>query len=341
MPLRCPQGPARRCSLAPAAGPAGGGRAGRYRPAAGRGRGARPGRRRREAARARERRRRCVAELSAATGWPVMASPLSGCRLPGAIGAADALLRSPVVQGWQPDVVVRLGAPWASRVVNEWLAALFVHPGPCRPLGRLGRSRPRPRRSRGHQPCGVVPGSCQGGQRAGRGAWGLGAPIGLAGGPLAESAAQEAIDAALAREADLTEPGIARTLVDAVPAGGTMVVASSMPIRDVEWWGRPRGGRHGGGQPGCQRHRRGAVDGTRFCNVARTPGPSPRCSATLLSFTTPGHFWRLPARVPTSTWSLSTTTEVGFSISYRRRALSRRRASSACGARRTGLTWLP
>jgi 2-succinyl-5-enolpyruvyl-6-hydroxy-3-cyclohexene-1-carboxylate synthase len=59
---------------------------------------------------------------------------------------------------------------------------------------------------------------------------------------LAESAAQDAIGAALAREADLTEPGIARALVDAVPAGGTVVVAASMPIRDVEWWGRPRGG---------------------------------------------------------------------------------------------------
>jgi len=29
-------------------------------------------------------------------------------------------------------------------------------------------------------------------------------------------------------------------LVDAVPAGGTVVVSSSMPIRAVEWWGLPR-----------------------------------------------------------------------------------------------------
>jgi 2-succinyl-5-enolpyruvyl-6-hydroxy-3-cyclohexene-1-carboxylate synthase len=27
-----------------------------------------------------------------------------------------------------------------------------------------------------------------------------------------------------------------------LPARGALVVASSMPIRDVEWWGRPRGG---------------------------------------------------------------------------------------------------
>jgi 2-succinyl-5-enolpyruvyl-6-hydroxy-3-cyclohexene-1-carboxylate synthase len=59
---------------------------------------------------------------------------------------------------------------------------------------------------------------------------------------LAESAAQDAIDVALAGEVGLTEPGIARTLLAALPPGGALVVASSMPIRDVEWWGRPRPG---------------------------------------------------------------------------------------------------
>ena len=65
-----------------------------------------------------------VWQLSKATGWPVLASPQSGCRVPGAIGSADALLRTDVVRGWRPDIVLRLGAPWASRVVNEWLATL-------------------------------------------------------------------------------------------------------------------------------------------------------------------------------------------------------------------------
>ncbi|MEZ5259145.1 MAG: hypothetical protein R2705_20375 [Ilumatobacteraceae bacterium] len=38
---------------------------------------------------------------------------------------------------------------------------------------------------------------------------------------------------------DLTESGIARTLTEVLPAGSTLVVASSMPIRDVEWFGSP------------------------------------------------------------------------------------------------------
>ncbi|HXR22417.1 MAG TPA: 2-succinyl-5-enolpyruvyl-6-hydroxy-3-cyclohexene-1-carboxylic-acid synthase [Acidimicrobiales bacterium] len=182
-----------------------------------------------------------VAELSAATGWPVMASPLSGCRLPGAIGAADALLRSPVVQGWQPDVVVRLGAPWASRVVNEWLAALSCTQVLVDPWGIWAAPDHAPGEVAVTSPaalCQAVAKAVRekaGGHRGSSSGW-------ARGWSLAESAAQEAIGAALAREADLTEPGIARALVGAVPAGGTVVVSSSMPIRDVEWWGRPRGG---------------------------------------------------------------------------------------------------
>jgi 2-succinyl-5-enolpyruvyl-6-hydroxy-3-cyclohexene-1-carboxylate synthase len=182
-----------------------------------------------------------VAQLSAATGWPVIASPPSGCRLPGAIGAADALLRSPVVKGWQPDAVVRLGAPWASRVVNEWLAGLSCTQVLVDPWGVWAAPDHIPGEVVVTSPlalCGAVARAVN--DRAGRN---RGANSDWARRwSRAESAAQDAIDAALAREVELTEPGIARTLLDAVPPGGTVVVASSMPIRDVEWWARPRSG---------------------------------------------------------------------------------------------------
>ncbi len=58
----------------------------------------------------------------------------------------------------------------------------------------------------------------------------------------AEGRAQEAIDRALARHADPTEPAVARTLLDALAAGSTLVASSSMPVRDLEWYGRPRDG---------------------------------------------------------------------------------------------------
>jgi 2-succinyl-5-enolpyruvyl-6-hydroxy-3-cyclohexene-1-carboxylate synthase len=57
----------------------------------------------------------------------------------------------------------------------------------------------------------------------------------------AEAAAQAVLDQHLAGP-PLSEPAIARTVVDALPDDTTLLVASSMPVRDVEWWGRPRQG---------------------------------------------------------------------------------------------------
>jgi 2-succinyl-5-enolpyruvyl-6-hydroxy-3-cyclohexene-1-carboxylate synthase len=49
------------------------------------------------------------------------------------------------------------------------------------------------------------------------------------------------LDAMLDAEHSLSEPGTARAVTASVPAGGHLVVASSMPVRDVEWFGKPRG----------------------------------------------------------------------------------------------------
>src|SRR5690606_37761106 len=37
-----------------------------------------------------------------------------------------------------------------------------------------------------------------------------------------------------------SEPGVARALTGCVPEGTAIVVSSSMPVRDVEWYGTPR-----------------------------------------------------------------------------------------------------
>ena len=63
-----------------------------------------------------------VHRLAAALGWPVLADARSGARREGspAIAHADALLR---VDKWaaahQPEVVLRIGDPWASKVVTQ------------------------------------------------------------------------------------------------------------------------------------------------------------------------------------------------------------------------------
>jgi 2-succinyl-5-enolpyruvyl-6-hydroxy-3-cyclohexene-1-carboxylate synthase len=60
--------------------------------------------------------------------------------------------------------------------------------------------------------------------------------------------ADRAAGAALARELargeplELSEPAVARATLEAVPEGGQLFVSSSMPVRDLEWYGAPRGG---------------------------------------------------------------------------------------------------
>jgi 2-succinyl-5-enolpyruvyl-6-hydroxy-3-cyclohexene-1-carboxylate synthase len=52
--------------------------------------------------------------------------------------------------------------------------------------------------------------------------------------------ADQAVAAALAALDGVTEPGIARQVVAALPQESRLVLSSSMPIRDVEWYAVPR-----------------------------------------------------------------------------------------------------
>ncbi len=194
-----------------------------------------------------------VAELSAATGWPVIASPLSGCRLPGAIGAADALLRSPVVQGWHPDVVVRLGGPWASRVVNEWLAGLSCTQVLVDPWGVWAAPDHVPGEVAVTSPAALCQAVAKAVKEQARGR----------GGPssdwarrwsLAESAAQDAIGAALGSRGRPHgagyRPGPGRC--SARRRDGGRCVVNAYPGCGVV--GPPARRARGRGQPGCERH---------------------------------------------------------------------------------------
>jgi len=184
-----------------------------------------------------------VHAMAAALGWPVLADPLSGCRLPlpATVAAADALVRAAPVSGWRPDAVVRLGRPWASRVLSAWLddpgpdaAQVLVDPfgrwaDPERSAGRVVRADPT-------LLCRAVA-EAAGGRPAG------GSPAGWAGEWQAvEAAAQQAFDGVLSGHPEVTEPGVARALGAALPDGATLLASSSMPVRDVEWYLRPRGG---------------------------------------------------------------------------------------------------
>ena len=177
-----------------------------------------------------------VHAMAGALGWPVLADPRSGCRIPrpATVAAADALLRSRrfFTAHW-PEMVLRLGAPWASRVVAEWMAGLDVPQLLVDPHGAWldpGRSATTVVSADPTQLCRAVADAAV-----------LPAPAAWAESwRQAEAAAQRALDEVLAGHPETTEPGVARTVAAAVPDGTTLVAASSMPVRDVEWYSAPR-----------------------------------------------------------------------------------------------------
>lgn len=167
-----------------------------------------------------------VAALHEMTQWPILADPMSGMRqLDGVVTTADALLRHDVFAAdHAPEVVVRVGRPASSKVLAQWGArsdALVVQ------VGGPGRIDPE------HNVTAVCdiasllaasPAGATGTTWAAR--W-----------QHAERRAAEAIERELASSAVLTEPGVARCVADNLPQRAVLTVASSMPVRDLEWFG--------------------------------------------------------------------------------------------------------
>lgn len=172
-----------------------------------------------------------IAACAAATGWPVLADPTSPARaLPDAVTTADALLRhAEFARAHTPDVVVRVGRPPASRIVNEWVA------GSGAPIVQIGGPGVVDPDHRVVAVCDLDDVTAAGWPGA------VGTPW-SARWHHAEARARDAVDRVLDGRADLTEPETARIVTRSVggadgPVG--VVVASSMPIRDVEWYAGP------------------------------------------------------------------------------------------------------
>lgn len=184
-------------------------------------------------------------EAAARLGWPLLADPRSGCRSLGGeaetvVASADALLRAGQFRAaHRPDLVVRLGESWASKVLGSCLDEWADDGIPQVLSDPYGEWRDSSRRVGVVVPAGgeetmsalaeLAPGAA-GGWAA---AWGE-----------AEGKAQRAIEAFLAergRAGELTEPAIARSLCASGDVG-TVVASSSMPVRDVEWFAAGREG---------------------------------------------------------------------------------------------------
>ncbi len=171
-----------------------------------------------------------VAALAAATGWAVLADPLSGLRTgphdqSHVIAHYDVLLRS---TGWaeahRPDLVMRIGDTPTSKPLRAWLEGtpqLLLDPHgawhePTRTAETIVQTAPGPL-------CAALAGALAGAGVTPDHEW------------MAEWRRADAlVPDALAASPEPFEPRAWAAVAEAAPEGSTVWVASSMPIRDLE-----------------------------------------------------------------------------------------------------------
>jgi len=172
-----------------------------------------------------------ISSLARRLGWPVLADPLGGCRDDDELSVrhADGWLRdASLAERFTPEVVLRFGALPASKVINTWLRecgaeiiAVGMSPFLIDPDRRVSLHVVTDPDVMCDDLCNLVDAADAEWSRT----WSA-----------AESCARSALAAAMEAGPKLSEPRVARTVADAIPRGSNLVVSSSMPIRDVEWY---------------------------------------------------------------------------------------------------------
>lgn len=161
------------------------------------------------------------------SGWPLVAEPHSNARRGSALRAVDALLSDAQFVGeHEPDLVVVAGRVGLTRPLLGWLArqthVVVDRDGawadPTRSAVGVFRTSPA-----------ALAGVTAKSETDWAAAW-----------RDASDAVGRAVDQVL-DSAQLSEPRVARDLAVNIPPAGTLVVASSMPIRDLDLTMRPRG----------------------------------------------------------------------------------------------------
>ncbi|HXB66035.1 MAG TPA: 2-succinyl-5-enolpyruvyl-6-hydroxy-3-cyclohexene-1-carboxylic-acid synthase [Solirubrobacteraceae bacterium] len=170
----------------------------------------------------------------AATGWPLLADPLSGARRgPAAVAHYDVLLRHPAfAAGATPDIVVRVGDLPTSKPLRAWLAGMSHVPqaaldhedgwqDPDAVLCRRFALEPAAALR-------ALADAASAGEVAPRAD-----PDWLAGWRSADERAAEALLGVIGA-GGLSEPAVAAELGVLLGAEATLFVASSMPVREIE-----------------------------------------------------------------------------------------------------------
>lgn len=175
-----------------------------------------------------------VERLAAALGWPVFAEPRSSCTgIPHSVAHFDSVVRAIVDDPeFQPEIVLRLGEPPASKVVAQWITASEAV--------QLHVSRSARIFDPDHSVTMRV--NCE------TEAFIVSLSSRLADSPTtssrwldrwgrASAAAVSAVGDSLSANDAATPVTVARTLASHLRSGGNLVVSSSMPVRNLEWFG--------------------------------------------------------------------------------------------------------
>jgi 2-succinyl-5-enolpyruvyl-6-hydroxy-3-cyclohexene-1-carboxylate synthase len=178
-----------------------------------------------------------VDRFARASAWPVLADAVSGLRSGlAAISTYDPLLRGRAFASrWVPDLVVHIGAPLTNRAATAWLDGsvprVLVDPDgawldPHRTANwRVAADADVLLRA-------VTEGICW---RPNTGHW-------CDGWQAAEMVARKAVDDLMDSWEQPFEGRVARDVAACLPDGATLVVGSSMPVRDAESFVAPRTG---------------------------------------------------------------------------------------------------
>jgi 2-succinyl-5-enolpyruvyl-6-hydroxy-3-cyclohexene-1-carboxylate synthase len=207
-----------------------------------------------------------LVDLADRLAWPLLAEPLSGARSGNlSVASYDHLLaHADFASRHRPDLVVRVGRTNLSRGLLRLLEGDVPHVLLDRDAGWLD-----PTRSTDHlvtgDPAETLRRVAEGLDHRPRGAW---ASAWLD----ADAAAQEAIDRTLSASGTVTEQGAVRHLAASAADGALLVAGSSLPIRHLDRYMRPRTGLRVAGNRGAS-----GIDGAVSTALGASrahPGPT-------------------------------------------------------------------
>lgn len=175
-----------------------------------------------------------IARAAEALGWPLLAEPLSQLRRPGdALSAGQLLLGDAAfLEAHRPELVLQFGRTPTTRSGQAVAAScdrLAVIQCPGTPADPLRRADPTLEGDAEAVASELAKRSSPQPGREWLDAW-----------RTADAVARRSIDELLDRWEEPFEGRIARDLAATIPSRGTLVVGSSMPVRDLDMFMRPR-----------------------------------------------------------------------------------------------------